>query len=52
MKPRKILCLSLGKQTADMMAHLQSGDWDVLSAPDLAAAQLIQAQQSAQVGAG
>ena len=50
MKPRKILCLSLGKQSADMVAHLQNGDWDVLSAPDLAAAQLIQADQSAQVG--
>ena len=50
MKPRKILCLSLGKQPADMVAHLQSGHWDVLSAPDIAAAQLIQADQSAQVG--
>jgi two-component system, NtrC family, response regulator HydG len=50
MEPRKILCLSLGKQPADMAAHLQRGDWDVLSAPDLAAAQLIQADQSAQVG--
>ena len=50
MKPRKILCLSLGKQSADMVAHLQNGDWEVLSAPDLATAQLIQADQSAQVG--
>ena len=47
---RKVLCVSLADNSAQVVNHLRIEGWEVLIAADLAAAQRLQGHPSVQVG--
>ena len=47
---RKVLCVSLADNSAQVVNHLRIENWEVLIAADLAAAQRLQGHPSVQVG--